>query len=231
MSSINLFRAPERLCLTNRPSQADLSDPITLSGDGGEGEEVIVLDRLPRPYEVSSNRDRQADTISGTETITSPNAQGEDGPVCSICFEVLTSRSTLMSCGHEFDANCIIPWFQTVLREKHWRRTLDCPLCRRSTLHMRHSYNSQGEYQIFDIHALLHGSYEPRRWPWRVPNSPSIPRPGPGSGHNFVSPGDLDSTNSRGRYILGQYGAFIIASEQSDRLFLDMERIGWVQTI
>lgn len=175
--------------------------------------------------EMSFNRERQADTISGTVTITSPNAQGEESPHCSICFEILTTRSTLMPCGHEFDHNCIITWFQTVCRTEPWRRTLDCPLCRRSTLQMRHSYDPQGEYQIFDIHDRFRRRYDPRRWIWPVPNSPSVPRIRPDSGNNVASPGDLDSTDSRDRYVLGQYRAFIIESEHPDRLFLDIEEI------
>jgi hypothetical protein len=203
-------------------------DPDHTSVDGAEGVEVIIPDRTSRPYELSFNRDRRADPISGTVTIASPNAQGEEGPQCSICFEILTTRSTLMPCGHESDANCFIPWFRTVLRAERWRRTLECPLCRRSTLHMRHSYNSQGEYQIFDIHAQFRGPYDPRRWAWPVPNSPSVPRPRAGSGHNVASPGDLDSTVSRDRYVLGQYRAYIIESEHPDRLFLDMAEINWM---
>ena len=66
-----------------------------------------------------SNRNRQADTTSGTVTIASPNAQREEGAQCSICFEILTTRSTLMPCGHEFDASCILTWFEAVVRENY----------------------------------------------------------------------------------------------------------------
>jgi hypothetical protein len=201
--------------------------PESNSVDGAEGDdEVILPGRTSRPYEVSFNRERQVDTTSGTIRIASPNAQREEVSQCSICFEIVTTRSTLMPCGHEFDADCIIPWFKTVHRENNsWRRTLDCPLCRRSTLYMRHSYSPQGEYQILDIHARLRGPYDPRRWTWPVPNSASVPGPRPDSGHNVASPGDLESPNSLGRYVLGQHEAFIIEFDHPDRLFLDMERI------
>jgi hypothetical protein len=95
---------------------------------------------------------------------------------------------------------------------------------------MRYSYSPQGGYQIFDIHDQFRGPYDTRRWAWPVPNSPCIPRPRPrpDSGNNVASPGDLDSTDSRDRYVLSQYRAFIIESEQPDRLFLDMAEINWM---
>jgi hypothetical protein len=150
--------------------------PDHTSVDGAEGVEVILPDRTSRPYELSLNRNRQADTTSDTVTIASPNAQREEVAQCSICFEILTTRSTLMPCGHESDANCILAWFQAVLQENNpLLRSLDCPLCRQSTTLMRHSYNPQGDYQILQLHTVFfRPDGRPRRGLWPVQNS-SLP--------------------------------------------------------
>lgn len=201
--------------------------PDHISVDGAEGVEVILPDRTSRPYELSLNQNRQADTTSGTVTIASPNAQREEGAQCSICFEILTTRSTLMPCGHEFDANCILTWFQAVLQENNpLLRSLDCPLCRQSTTLMRHSYDPQGDYRILNIHSqFFRPDGRPRRGLWPVQNSSSVPRPRSGDGHNVASSGDLEPADSRGRYVLGQFRTFFITSDHPDRLILDMERV------
>jgi hypothetical protein len=179
--------------------------PDHTSVDGAEGVEVILPDRTSRPYELSLNRNRQADTTSDTVTIASPNAQREEVAQCSICFEILTTRSTLMPCGHESDANCILAWFQAVLQENNpLLRSLDCPLCRQSTTLMRHSYNPQGDYQILQLHTVFfRPDGRPRRGLWPVQNSSSTPRPRSGDGHNVASSGNLESADSQGRYVPG----------------------------
>jgi len=82
---------------------------------------------------------------------TSQATVGQDAPKCTICWETFSSRATLMPCGHTFDFECILPWFQSVVQASRRGIILPCPICQQHAKFIRHSYTPSGRFSTMDL--------------------------------------------------------------------------------
>ncbi|KAE9370384.1 hypothetical protein N431DRAFT_342650 [Stipitochalara longipes BDJ] len=82
---------------------------------------------------------------------TSQTTVNQNVPRCIICWEPFTTRATLMPCGHEYDFECILPWFQSVVQQSRRDVILPCPLCRQHAKFIKHAYTSSGKFSTFDL--------------------------------------------------------------------------------
>ncbi len=159
-----------------------------------EVDELIVPLRISRPYQMSFNQDQrrrqaEANASQGTTVASSSqNPTAEAPPTCTICYEPFTTRSTLMPCGHEFDLDCILPWFRSMLVETPFAPYLTCPLCRQRAQFIRHNYTPQGRFQLINIESRFRGPGHPLPRPWPMPHATNIPHPGANGNFHFNFP-------------------------------------------
>jgi hypothetical protein len=164
-----------------------------------EVDELILPVRPSRPYRISFDQEqrRQADGNATPDTTATPTSQtpvasssqtptAEAPPNCTICYEPFTTASVIVPCGHEFDLDCILPWFRRINNENPWVH-LTCPLCRQRAQFIRHSYTSQGNFQIMDIERYFRGPRRTNPQPRPMPYSAAIPHLGPNGTVYFTS--------------------------------------------
>lgn len=72
----------------------------------------------------------QAD--KAVQTNMYPNPYAEESDTCDICREVLSDKTTLHPCGHEFDLHCILQWNGGAQDDAE-----KCPMCRRPVIQFR----------------------------------------------------------------------------------------------
>lgn len=152
----------------------------------GEYEVEIDLRILEAPGAEAAAGSPQGIGNSADTTITFTSQPGavQEPPKCTICWEPFTTRATLMPCGHEFDRECILPWFQAIIQENHWGVILTCPLCRQRATLIRHAYTSSSDFETLNLimHFLRTGRTESGASPVSSSTAPSLPRPrGPGA--------------------------------------------------
>jgi hypothetical protein len=87
---------------------------------------------------------------------TSQSTVVQDFRKCTICWEPVKTQAILMPCCHEYDFECILPWFQSIITANRGEVTLPCPLCRQHTKLIRHASTPSGRYSTFD--PIMHFS-------------------------------------------------------------------------
>jgi hypothetical protein len=183
----------------------------------GEYEVEIDLRGLEAPgAEAAAGSPQGTGTSPDTTRTTSTSRLGavQEPPKCTIFWEPFTTRATLMPCGHEFDRECILPWFQAIIQENHWRATLTCPLCRQRATLIRHACTYSSDFETLKgiRHFLRTGRTESGANP--VSSSTPLSRPRP-HGPRAAVP-----TTERYR---GQLEDLILSRRTEDRL--DLEHI------
>ena len=190
--------------------------------------EVIVA-RPSRSYQISfgqEQRRQQAEPDVEPETATASSSQpplAETHPTCIICYEFFTTRSTLLPCGHEFDLDCILPWFQAIHNESPRDSLLTCPLCRQRARSIQNTYTDVGDYQVLDItNHFRRGRANTRPWP--VPHPAAIPRPRPNDHGIFPVPHGPNPANPRREQLRGRFQpkTLIFRGLNSDYLDFDV---------
>lgn len=171
--------------------------------------EVIVV-RPSRPYRISFDQEQrrqqaEPDVAPGTATaLSSQPPPAETPPTCIICYEFSTTRSTLLPCGHEFDLDCILPWFQAIHAESPPDSLLTCPLCRQRARFILYTYTAVGHYQVLDIANRFRRGRRANLRPWPVPHPATVPRPRPHDNGIFPVPHDPNTANPRRQQLRGR---------------------------